>query len=604
MNGKENILKNNFWLLKKIWSYTPGYVLWMITEGTAWGINHAISVYYIKRLFESIEMHITFGDIAKIISYYAMYQVIFFAFHQWYWNIYNPIVREKLHIALFKELFEHAVSLDIDKYDNPEFYNDFIWSMNESYIHAIELMEDTGKLINRFVTSLAVISVLISVDVEMTLIIIVFAVVRIIITLIQNRYNYNCNRDMLVLKRKEDYLKRVFKLPDYAKELRVSRIAEILFEEHTEVRNGKIDIVNFYGKRMAALHFLYESSGKICEYVLIIIMLYKILVLKEIGINGFAVAINGCWKLSWSLNNLAERIMKYHEHGMFIQKMIEFMKCKPHIVGGTLEVDKFHSLEICNLKFSYGKGEKQVLDGINMKIQKGEKIAIVGFNGAGKTTLTKLMLRLYNPSEGEILYNGTNIKNYKIDEWRKHIAVTFQDYKIFACSVAENVAGGEIHEIENEKVKEALRKSMLEEKVNFLNKGMFTQLTKEFDCEATELSGGEQQKVAIARAFYKEAEIMILDEPSSALDPEAEYLLNESIRENTKDMTVVFISHRLSTTKNADRIYVFDCGKVIESGTHNELMLKKGKYYDLFNMQAASYRQDESNVLLRSTKEP
>lgn len=230
------------------------------------------------------------------------------------------------------------------------------------------------------------------------------------------------------------------------------------------------------------------------------------------------------------------------------------------------------------------------LEGINLTIHKGEKVAIVGYNGAGKTTLTKLLMRLYDPVEGEILYNGRNLKEYDIPSLRDKIGTVFQDYKIFACTVAENVLGDECTENDRSTVTEALTSATFRDKLDSLEKGMDTELTKEFYDEGINLSGGESQKVAIARIFAHPYDLIIMDEPSSALDPMAEYELNHTILDYAQDKTVVFISHRLSTTRMADRILMFDSGHLIESGSHDELMAMNGKYAEMFKLQAEKYR--------------
>ena len=227
---------------------------------------------------------------------------------------------------------------------------------------------------------------------------------------------------------------------------------------------------------------------------------------------------------------------------------------------------------------------------MNLTIKKGEKVAIVGYNGAGKTTLTKLLMRLYDPTEGEILYNGRNLKEYDIPSLRSRIGAVFQDYKIFAATIAENVLSDTCTEADREIVTDALTKATFNDKLASLEKGLDTHLTKEFFDEGINLSGGESQKVAIARIFARPYDLIIMDEPSSALDPAAEYELNHTILEYAKDKTVVFISHRLSTTRIADRILMFADGKLIESGSHDELMALNGKNAEMFLLQAEKYR--------------
>jgi ATP-binding cassette subfamily B protein len=269
---------------------------------------------------------------------------------------------------------------------------------------------------------------------------------------------------------------------------------------------------------------------------------------------------------------------------------------EPKINGAEENVPSFESLTIRNLDFAYpfSKDDKMTLKGIDLEIKKGEKVAFVGYNGAGKTTLIKLLMRLYDATYGEILYNGRNIKDYAPEKYRKHIGAVFQDYKVFAATLAENVMGGEYTDADEGAVKSALRAASFEDKLKTMPNGIHSQLTTEFSKDGVGLSGGEAQKVAIARVFAGHYELIIMDEPSSALDPIAEYELNRSIIENSEGKTVIFISHRLSTTRMADRIYMFDGGEITESGSHEQLMAQNGKYAQMYRVQAKKYRTVEA----------
>lgn len=270
-----------------------------------------------------------------------------------------------------------------------------------------------------------------------------------------------------------------------------------------------------------------------------------------------------------------------------IEKYREFLKTESKINDGknTAEITEPKKIEIKNLSFTYPGNTKPTLKNVNMTIKPYEKIALVGFNGAGKTTLTNLLLRLYDVSEGEILIDGENIKNATVKSHRDRFTAVFQDFQIFSCSVGENVAL-DVNP-DNDRVNEALSHSGFNKK---LPNGTDTELLREFDDSGVMLSGGESQKIAIARAFYNHCPYIILDEPSANLDPIAEYKLNQSMLEAAEDKTVIFISHRLSTTINADRIFVMENGEIIESGSHSELMALNKTYAKMFNMQAEKYK--------------
>lgn len=277
----------------------------------------------------------------------------------------------------------------------------------------------------------------------------------------------------------------------------------------------------------------------------------------------------------------------------------EFLDYEPKIREGTLPAPEKGCLELKNVSFRYPGQESDVLRKVSIRIRHGERIALVGHNGAGKSTLVKLMLRLYDPTEGEILYAGRNVKDYLLtgeNGYRERFGTVFQDFKQFSMSVAENVLLRKRRAGDGGRAASALRDSGVYDKIKGFDRGIDTVLTREFDEKGEVLSGGEGQKVSVARAFAKDSEIVILDEPSSALDPIAEYKMYESMMRATENRSVVFISHRLSSAVLADRIYLLENGCVIEEGSHRELMEKDGKYAEMFLIQAQNYVEEEVTV--------
>lgn len=592
MSKKRNVLRNNLWMFRKIWHYTPAYVIGMILEGVIWGIHHTVSVVYVKLLADNLHEHAVFRDLAILILFYAVYVTVFRLFHHWYWDIFNPQIKEKLHIAMHADLFGQAVRLDLAKYDDPDFYNDFVWAMDQSVNHATGLMEDTGKLINRGVASLSLAGVLYTVDPLMATLILVNAAVQTAMSFVSNRISLAQQKEYTPVNRKESYLSRTFTLPDYAKELRTSHVKDNLLAELVRNSERQKELTCQYSRKWVWINVAVNGTTSCTTAAILIWIVYHIAVTETLALGGLLLAVTACWKMQWTVRDFIHRMMKYHEHGSFLEKMRVFTEEEPSVEDGMETADAFESLEIRNMGFSYPKKEETVsaLEDVSLEIRRGEKIAIVGYNGAGKTTLTKLLMRLYDPTQGEIRYNGKPLRDYTVSSLRQRISAVFQDYRIFAASVAENVVGGAYDASLEADVRIALQNSTFKEKSETLPNGLDTQLTREFDPEGTQLSGGEAQKIAIARAFYRHADLMILDEPSSALDPDAEYHLNRAIADYAKDKTVIFISHRLSTTRHADRIYMFDNGKLIESGSHDELMEKAGPYAYMFNLQAEKYR--------------
>ncbi len=288
---------------------------------------------------------------------------------------------------------------------------------------------------------------------------------------------------------------------------------------------------------------------------------------------------------------IADSFSELSAVALYFQNLHDFFDYESKIISGNRKTEKFESLEFKNVSFKYPSAENYSLKNVSLKINRGETAAVVGVNGAGKTTFVKLLLRFYDVTDGEILYNGINIKEYDLDDLRNRFATVFQDYKNFALSVNENVMCKICNEEDKKIASQALIKSGVYDKINSLDNGADTVLTREFDENGAGLSGGEAQKTAAARMFAKNFDIAILDEPSSALDPIAEYKMYENLISATKDKTVIYISHRLSSAVLSDRIFVLSAGSVIESGTHSELMNAGGEYAKMFALQASSYKK-------------
>ena len=254
--------------------------------------------------------------------------------------------------------------------------------------------------------------------------------------------------------------------------------------------------------------------------------------------------------------------------------------------------EEIRSNEFRNVSFGY-KDSRMILKDVSFRINAGETCALVGFNGAGKTTLVKLLLRLYDPTEGMILVNDIDIRKYNLAEYRKLYACAFQDGRIFARSIRDNVTMQRSAPADEAVIDKALRLAGIEDAVQQLEKGIDTILTKEFADDGVVMSGGQYQKILAARAFASDRQVLVFDEPSSALDPIAEHQLYESIAKAGQNRILIFISHRLSSTQSAQKIYLLDQGRIVERGTHQELMQLKGSYAKMYATQAKNYQAAE-----------
>lgn len=592
-HSPKRIAKNLWFMLRYPFKYTPSYVAVTLCEAFGRGAWHIIGILFTKYLFDAIEAGTDFSTVLFWALTVALYNASFELFNKWRLNVYVPKVRHTLHECIQSELYQKARELDQSCYDDPAFYNDFIWAIRESDSRAVQIMENFSIFINRIISSAVVLGILASIDIVVTAILISAIVFGFIIRNKLNKLNFKKSTEMNPIDRELDYIGRVFYLQDYAKELRQGDIAEHLQSEYRRTSERKIACVKKYIPKIFGFSVLSAlMSDSIPQLGTVGYLIVRYVTDPSLTLGSFSASLNASFKLFWTLQDIVEYLNLFNEHSLYIEKVRKFTEYEPKIKGSLTDVPSFEGLTIRNLDFVYpfSKDKELALRGVSLEIKKGEKVAFVGYNGAGKTTLTKLLMRLYDPSDGEILYNGRNIREFSPDSYRCHIGAVFQDYRIFAASVGENVIGGEYTDNDEEAVMAALRAASFDEKLSTLPEGVMSQLTTEFSEKGVGLSGGEAQKIAISRVFARPFELMIMDEPSSALDPIAEYELNQSILENAADRTVIFISHRLSTTRMADRIYMFDRGRVIECGSHDDLMKKNGKYAEMYRVQAKKYR--------------
>lgn len=298
--------------------------------------------------------------------------------------------------------------------------------------------------------------------------------------------------------------------------------------------------------------------------------------------------------LSGGLSSFVSNIGDMYNNSVFLEQIFEFLDIPNDMYQGSLTVEKRndynYEVEFKNVSFKYPGTDNYVLKNVSAKFKIGEKLAIVGMNGSGKTTFIKLLCRLYDPTEGEILLNGINIRKYNYDDYMKIFSVVFQDFNLFSLTLGENVSGATNYN--KELVIDCLNKAGFSDRLNKMEKGIDTYLYKDYDKDGVDVSGGEAQKIAIARSLYKEAPFIILDEPTAALDPIAEAEIYSKFNEIVGEKTAIYISHRLSSCKFCDEIMVFHEGEVIQQGTHEDLLEdSSGKYYELWNAQAQYYNE-------------
>ncbi|MEG0457337.1 MAG: ABC transporter ATP-binding protein, partial [Oscillospiraceae bacterium] len=569
-------INNLVYMNRVIFKYIPGFATFNLIISAFWGFTDIfIEVYFMKWIIELIETSTNSEETFKNIISLGIIAVVIFVIRvilgRLAWSVYWSKASTKFMNILHSELFDKATKIELECYDDPKFYNDFVWSMNNSSNLIIETFGKISSIVLSISSMITAGFFIFTTDIIMISFAVLSIVVSAVLIMIRNKINYKYSLELNPRIVKRDYVSRIFYLPEYGKEIKLTHIGELLLEKYHEFIQEMKNVVRKHGKKMAIIT---TFDGLAWDFIFFIGNLFYLAyraIVTGLSFSNFMGLFNATREFHGSISWIMQLIPQIDQQSMMINNFRKFMAYEPKMKDEIDAIDcknTMGKIQIKNLTYTYKGKNTPALDNINLTINPGEKIAIVGYNGAGKSTLIKLLMRLYDPDSGEIYFENENIKKFKIKSYRDIFGAVFQDFQIFATTVAENVIMDEISDKDKEKINNSLQLSGGLEKIDSLEKKEETQLTREFVDEGVNLSGGESQKIAIARIFAKKCSVAILDEPSSALDPISEYELNKTMLDAAKDKSVIFISHRLSTTRIADRIYMLENGKIIEQGTH------------------------------------
>ena len=558
-------------------------------------VNFFQAVLFLKVLLSLIEGNASFSYYVKILLAFvglSMLNEVIVVGCDYLLNVSAKRVFKGLNNMIFKK----ASEVDVACYEDPVFY--------DSYKRATDILNSGfflgyclqfARVIANLLSLILIVGVVATID-KAYLIFLAPVSIVFVVEIIKSKLIYKKDLSMTSNNRIKAYAQRTVFLKDFSKDVRCSNIFGVMLRNYQRAVDDNVKIIRTYGKKL----FFFSMTGSIFGELVPIVGTYALASYKFYNnagadISGFSVVLSAINSVRTCAEDIARSFAELSNMALYFQNLRDFFEYEPKIVSGEKQAGELETLEVKNVSFKYPHSEKYSLKNVNIKIEKGQTVALVGVNGAGKSTLVKLLLRFYDATEGEILYNGVNIKEYDVLSLRSKIATVFQDYKTFALSVAENVMCRECDENDKIQAEQMLKRSGAWDKIAMLEDGVDTVLTREFDDNGAGLSGGENQKLAVARMFAKDFELAILDEPSSALDPIAEYKMYENLIAATENKTVIYISHRLSSAVLSDNIFVLDGGTVSESGSHAELMASGGKYSKMFTLQASSYNREDGD---------
>lgn len=493
-------------------------------------------------------------------------------------------------------MHEKLANTDFCNLENPEFFeirdkaNKFLYGDWHGFSY---VLESAFTIIGKAFTMVGIIAIISTMNIFIVMIFLLMVLVSAFVDSKAKEKSHKLSMEAVKVERRWSYFTRILEDVSYSKEIRMNNISKWLIEAEMDYSHKAID---FYKRRNMyfSLSSLFNSVSGLIQNAITYVYLIHRVISNAISIGEFTMYLSAVATFSNSVRDVLSSLVDIKIYGIYYEALEKYVNIQETLRNNKklllpIQNDNEFVISFHNVSFKYPGQDSYAIRNLNLEIKSGVKLSVVGENGAGKTTFIKLLCRLYDPTEGEILCNNVNIKDIDYDKYMSIFSAVFQDFKLFSFSIKDNIVFGDENTISREGVYNLLREVGLEKKVKALPKGIDTSVYKEFDENGFEPSGGEAQKIAIARAIAKKSKIVILDEPLSALDPKAEHEIFEQFNSLIQDKTAIYISHRLSSSRLCDYIAVFEAGNIIEYGTHDELIVRKGKYAELFNIQAQYY---------------
>ncbi len=604
------------YIFKMVWKTGHWILILMVAIAILNGVLPVVGSLISKEILNELQKVIsdmaiaeTLGMDGKTVFWGSMVMlllVFFFAY-----KIFNNVVTrvntavtriagEKVVRYVRIQIMEKAKELDLASFDMPEFYEKLENANREAGNRPIQVMSSTFDAASKIISLVSYIIVLVTAP-DMWWIaplMIIISIPTAIVNFTYRRKTFNYVRRRSKDRRQMSYYSGLMVDKNMVKEIRMYDLADTFKDEYENVFSryykGMRRLIVRENAWQIALTVLSSSAN--CVFFAIIAM--KVFD-GAIQIGDYSLYTGALTSIASTVAGLITVSAQVYEGTLFIDNLIDFMKVKPTVVPisdepKTVETGRAHTIVFENVSFAYPGTDRPVIKNLNITIRPGETLVLVGLNGAGKTTFIKLLTRLYDPTEGRILLDGRDIREYDTASLYAMFGIIFQDFGKYAVSVSDNVRYGDIHrEPDFGGIEKASKQADADDFILKLPNGYDTPLMRYFEPDGIELSIGQWQKLSVARAFYSRSDILILDEPTASLDPLAEQEIFNRFDELRRDKTTIFVSHRLSSATVASKIAVLEYGELVEEGTHRELMDKKGRYYELFTTQAKRYIESD-----------
>ena len=585
--------------LRLVWQSSPGWTIARLVLVVFQGLLPLVMIYLAKLIIDTVTVNLQGDDPSQVFA--RVLPLIIMAGAATVLNSLCQSLTELVNTAHSQQVTDYmqsiihdkSVEADLEYYENAKYHDALQRAQQEAPYRPPQILNRLAQVGQNSISLVAMVGLLVSLHWGIIGVLLVATLPAVLVRTKFSKILYSWQRRRTQLERQSMYLGWMLTNEQFAKEVRLFDLGSWFSQEYRDIRRQLYrEKLGLSTKRSIAF-FLAQAFAGIIIFSVFAYIIYQtiegVLLLGDLVLYYQALQ-RGQNNLKMTLSSLSG----LYEDNLFLANLYEFLDLKPRVIDPEypkpIPSKVQRGIEFKNVSFSYEDSARQALEDISLTIKPGETIALVGENGSGKTTLIKLLCRLYDPTSGSIAIDGVDLQQFKIADLRRQVSVIFQDYAKYHFSAEENIRLGDIDIPPRDKdIYSAAMRSGAHDVITKLPQAYDTVLGKLFDT-GEELSIGQWQKVALARAFLRESQVIVLDEPTSAMDPKAEYEIFKKFRELIKDQSAVLITHRLSTVKMADRIYVMDNGKIVESGTHDELIRLQKSYANLFETQAQNYR--------------
>ena len=598
-----------FYIVSLVWEAAPALLVAMVALCVFDGILPVIGAYISKDLLNEVADLIvyagqggSFGEVYETLKPLIFLFVFYFIYlllkkllarlNTMVTNVSGELVVN--HIKL--KIIGKAKEVDLKSFDRPEFYEKLENANREAGMRPIQILSATFSVISATISALSFVAVLATLSPWAPVLIILAAVPGAAVNYLYRAKSFRYLRAHSKERRQMHYYSEVMINKDMAKEVKLLGLGDTLMSKYKAVFKRYYEGLKKLIVKEGVMQLVVGLASSLVSCALFLYVAYNV-IFNQGEIGDYSLYTGALTSITGYVTTLLTATAVIYEGTLFINNMIDFMNEEPTVVPICSEPilpkkGSQHTIEFRNVSFSYPGSKKYVLQNINLTLKTNESVVLVGLNGAGKTTLIKLLTRLYDPTEGVILLDGEDIRSYDLKALYDLYGIIFQDFGRYAETAEENIAFGDANrEVDRGDVIIAANNANADDFIEALPRGYDTPLTRLFEDDGIELSGGQWQKLSVARAFYKNSDILILDEPTASLDAIAEREIFDRFTELSRDKLTVFVSHRLSSAVGAGKIVVLRDGLIVESGTHSELMEKGGDYHYLFTTQAEKYSE-------------